>query len=428
MIDLTGKFSLPYPSFSTEGWSYYYLLEKATQEYRDEISDIYFSAPFVSEDGDCVYGDTMGSAPHPDHYEWILKINNELKIPISLTYNTLEIDRRLTEKYFDEFIEHVRWWYDNGIRSCTISNTHMMATKRLHREFPEMHWKNTVNHMVDNAQEVLDYYKIGYDTVLLDRSLNRNWKELAEIKKLQKEYPQIKTSLLVTEGCAPNCLFKKEHDNMQTDPDFKYWDNHGTLSCKIWRGEEGISELPRIGTDIVAVGTKNIEEVLGLADIFKFSGRMGDIPPLTDRLKKDHTYKFGWAYHNRTDVTTRWFRHSMFVDEHFDKNTVQFRCFREILEMNQNLALSNILPAQIVSEDKLYGYENNQFSDISIWTTSKKAKALEKTLQNCNNQCWDCHACERVFGLDDFDSYIDVQRDDIHEEIDFSKAIKLKTD
>ena len=34
---------------------------------------------------------------------------------------------------------------------------------------------------------------------------------------------------------------------------------------------------------------------------------------------------------------------------------------------------------------------------------------LEKLLTSCKNQCWDCHECERTFGMEDIDSALQLR-------------------
>jgi hypothetical protein len=91
----------------------------------------------------------------------------------------------------------------------------------LQKCFPEMKWKNTVNHQVSSAQQVLDYIYLGYDIIQLDRSLNRNMDELKRIKEVVENYKSrnsnnnVKTSMLVWENCLPSCPFKREHDDLQ---------------------------------------------------------------------------------------------------------------------------------------------------------------------------------------------------------------------
>ena len=82
-----------------------------------------------------------------------------------------------------------------------------MRTKKLQHRCPKMKWKNTVNHIISDGQQVADTIGIGYDTILLDRSLNRNIKELRRINKFiqRRNGRPIRTSLLVSEGCLYRC-------------------------------------------------------------------------------------------------------------------------------------------------------------------------------------------------------------------------------
>jgi hypothetical protein len=50
-----------------------------------------------------------------------------------------------------------------------------------------------------------------------------------------------------------------------------------------------------------------------------------------------------------------------------------------------------------------HGLENNQF-------TKDKMKKLEQRLKICRNQCYQCHLCERTFGLPDIDSMMRIQQ------------------
>ena len=44
-----------------------------------------------------------------------------------------------------------------------------------------------------------------------------------------------------------------------------------------------------------------------------------------------------------------------------------------------------------------------------IWSTDK-GQRLEKILTTCKNQCWDCHECERTFGMEDIDSALQLRK------------------
>ena len=45
------------------------------------------------------------------------------------------------------------------------------------------------------------------------------------------------------------------------------------------------------------------------------------------------------------------------------------------------------------------GQRNNEW-------LSEKGKRLNRILLNCKSQCYDCHECERTFGVPDYDSSI----------------------
>ena len=98
------KFSLGYPQFTKDPSYYYTLLKNSSQEYKDEISDIYFSVPF-KYDG-VSYGDCMSATSLEEHTKYLLKINNELNVKISLTFNEIPADPRIitTPEIFDAFI------------------------------------------------------------------------------------------------------------------------------------------------------------------------------------------------------------------------------------------------------------------------------------------------------------------------------------
>lgn len=411
------QFSLGYPQFTKDPSYYYKLLKNSSQEYRDEISDIYISIPFTC--GEISYGDCMSASSTKEHTEYLLKINNELGINISLTFNEIPADPRIinTPEIFDAFVKHIKMFYDKGVRMCTISDTHMMVTGRLQKEFPEMHWKNTVNHLVDNAQSVLDYYNLGYDTILLDRSLNRNLNELKKIKKLQTRYNNaFKTSLLVTESCLPSCPFKTEHDSFGSRfGQNLYWSSLGNLSCTKWRSGEW-SQLPRVGTDLIYNDESDFNDFADLVDVFKYTGRVGNLEEVEGNIDD---YKFVWG------VTTT--SSSLFVycgnnyENHNEDNFMSADCHGDILKQ-QLTPLNNWTSAKIVKKnfDSKTTWKNKErvFSE-NIWNT-KKGHSLIKVLKTCENQCWDCHACEKVFNTQPIDSIVSINRNK-------DELLKIKT-
>jgi hypothetical protein len=378
----------------------------ASQQFRDEIADIYFGHSFKYHyNGRAVrYGEVMGVEPSERGLDWLFKMQDEFNVPISLTLNTLESHPEivLDSEIRNQFVEYIRSFYERGLRICTVSNVHLMASGILQEKFPEMHWKNTVNHLVRSAQEVADYAALGYNTILLDRSLNRNFDELIQVKKVA-DLKGVKTSLLMSEGCLPSCPFKSEHDltqaDLQTNPQFNYWSVLGDLSCNRWRFK-GLP-MPRSGTDIVAPTKEILDILLNNVDVFKYSSRIAPgMPGRTPPVRNGYV----------------WELHSGFEDQ-----VLQCHSFKEVYE-NDLIPFNAWKPAHHPFAYGLLGAEKFTKENEQVYRTicernelvklwlSKKGNSLAVVLKTCKNQCWDCHACERVFGHDDVDSLVEVRK------------------
>ena len=405
------RFSFPYPQNIENPDLFYNCMKNAAQAYRDEISDIYFSDPFNFTDSEGTahrYGDVMSAWSDSRHIDNLYKIQDELDITISLTFNETFPSPYLIERMevFDAFLNHLQSHYDRGLRMCTISNTHMMITGELQRRFPHMHWKNTVNHQVMTPQSVLDYHMMGYDTVLIDRFMNRDLKGLKQIRKLQKKYPKITTSLLVTEACMPSCPFKVEHDGMQAMPDYSYWGNQGKMTCSVWREED--NELPRVGTDVVWGDNETFDLYADNIDIFKFSGRMGTLNLENDSKVDD--YKFVWI--NLDNIQGRRFAFDPTNLDGFD-STFFGACdsMEQIIEQGFG-SINQWNETRMVPKDfdvTTTWEGQHERSKTSLWA-SKEGKRLNKLLMSCKNQCWNCHECEKVYNVPEYDSLIQVKR------------------
>lgn len=412
-MDKTYKkiFSFGYPSFSKNPSQFYETLKNSTQQYRDEIFDIYFSVPYnyIFNNNEYSYGDVMGAPITEEDLYYILKIKNELNIEVSLTFNETYPNRELIEDFniLNGFIAHIKKFYDAGVRSCTISHVHMMVTGILQRSFPEMKWKNTVNHIITSPQQVVDYYLIGYDIINLDRSLNRNIDMLKSIQGVRKKYPNLILSLLVTEGCMPNCPFKVEHDTMNKNVGWNYWTHHGNMTCKIWRHQE-FNDLPRLGTEMVWGDKETFDEYSQYVDYFKFSGRMCSLP----KPSKDGDKKFIWS--NIAHIKGQlWLDNNWDMDKVADNKEIKYAFFNSFSEMinNSNGVVSNFRPGRYIDVNAEEMSKDIESIDSETIWSKKSGQALNKILKNCKNECWNCHACEETFGAPKIDSLIEVNRD-----------------
>jgi len=403
-MDVDKRFSIahfdnwPHPSL------FYEAIKNSSQQFRDEIYDIYFGKIFrykykeqeiwddYPKTHEVAYGNVMGVEASDEQVDNLFKIQQEFGIEISLTINQLNIPIEIfyskNNSVANAFLDWLQGFYDRGLRSCTLANNHMMRAGFLQQRFPEMKWKNTVNQQVSTAQQVLDYLYLGYNIIQLDRSLNRNLDELKRIKEVVKKYKnrfpnkEVMTSLLVFEDCLPSCPFKREHDDVQIYlKKINYWDSElGSLSCSRWTDSSGASIIPRFGTNCIWVSIDTLEEYAELADIFKHSGRLSKTIP-----RGSGSLQFGWLYEERAAVSS----------------------FSEIIENKLEpihlwILGTGIFPCLITDISNIKkGLSGN------IWMT-ENGKKLEQRMKNCKNQCYTCHLCERTFGLPDINSAIEL--------------------
>jgi len=362
-----------------------YLQNKQNIGNINELRDIYFGGVFYSSNN-VRYSNVMGCIPSEEQYKNLLKIQEKFNVEISLTLNDsnkpyeLVIDKQTR----DEFVKYIEKFYEDGVRSCTISHTHLMREGILQEKFPEMRWKNTVNHQIKSTQEAIDYKALGYNTLLLDRSLNRDIKELNNVYKQQKSgyLRNIETSLLISEACMPSCTFKHEHDSWNSRVTFNKLGGYSNLykgTCYFWKQ----LEIPRFTTNIELYNVKDYEEYN--VDVFKISGRK------TPRLEVP-----------------------------FEGLVLQVNNKNLIIDSIHTL-LDNNIP--YISEWLTKGFNNYLVPEYSTISEIEDIKTilneeyylppnypkLVKVLQNCKNQCYDCHACERVFNYEDLETVLHVK-------------------
>ena len=394
---------------------FYNIISNAHQSYRDEIADIYFGKSFLYKYGGTTrrYGDVMGKEATDKQIDNLFKIQEKYDIPASLTINqeTHPTEFIMDEDVRNNFIKWIGEFYERGLRMCTISNMDLMSTGILQENFPDMKWKNTVNHIVSNVQQMIDLISLGYDIIQFDRSLNRN---MVELRRMSKEARNrgVKSILLASEGCMPMCPFKKEHDTVQpwmgSTEGKSYFGTLSLISCNKWRSKTDIfndstflyGALPRIGTQCEWDTNERFDMYNDLVDNFKFSGRL--MSPYAN--SKSESYAC-WYYKS---------------DDR--KNVFIARSFKEVYDLGTGfLSQWNGRGYVTTSPDDLKKYDvrypsnkikaEKYFEEIDhIYKTEAGVKMCE-ALPNCKNQCWNCHLCEDAYGLKHFDSLVQINRE-----------------
>ena len=408
-MDFNKRFSIAhYDRFHGEfAHVYYETLKNADPAYLANLHDVYFGKYFYYEYNGVQKraGNPMGVEASDEQIDYLFKIQSELGVEISLTFNTVEVPHELAfdSSVRDQFVEWIGGYYDRGLRSCTMSSEHILRMGILQARCPDMRWKSTVNQIVSDAQQFIDYAYLGYNTILLDRSLSRNIRELKRIKRAQdylnglNPKKKLLTSLLIAEACIYHCPFKKEHDAVGEVIGSEYFKEIADLSCNGWRQHAGFADLPRSGINLVANDTATFEEFASLVDVFKYSGRL-----TSPAFKADDAQyiKAVWYY---DDKSTKFKQSISFVGK-----TIYANDFNEIAA--NNLApLHSWIPGWIDTRHTKEDWRSSFKTYTGIWMT-EPGKRLEKILKTCRNQCWDCHECERTFGVQDIDSALQIRK------------------
>lgn len=421
------KFSVAHSEKNQEDYPhvFYELLKNTSPDTIKDIEDLYFGKFFrYNYDGvDKQYGNCMGIESTDEAIDYLFKIQDEFGITISLTMNELNIpiELQLNGQAIDLFLDWIGEFYNRGLRSITLAHTHLVRSGKLKKRFPLLRIKNTVNHLVSDAQQVVDYAYLGYNTILLDRSLNRNFTELKKIKKAvdglnakkkDKSMP-LRTSLLVSEACIYKCPFKQEHDTLGATISTDYFKTLSVNTCDGWR-DPSFRNLPRNGVDLYTTYTDTFNEIAQYVDIFKFSGRFTPARFSKERIIEENM-KFVWVFNGASEAAK-----NKFTTEIIGKETLLIaKEYKDILEHNAapihhwsfSYVFGNVTDYYITKE-KYQRIYNTYISD-DIWFT-KEGRELEKTLQNCKSQCWDCHKCEEVYGLPNIDSALQLKTKGFH--------------
>ena len=393
---------------------FYKIITNADQSYRDETADIYFGKSFLYKFGGTTrrYGDVMGKEATDKQIDNLFKIQEKYDIPASLTLNqeTHPIEILEDDTIRNNFIKFIGEFYERGLRMCTIGNIHLMATGHLQKNFPDMKWKNTVNHIVSDTQQMIDLISLGYDIIQFDRSLNRN---ISELRRMSKEAKNrgVKIILLASEGCMPFCPFKEEHDTVQpwvgSTMDSSYFGTMANISCNKWRAKTDIfnnttflhGALPRIGTQCEWDTNERFDMYNELVDVFKFSGRL--MSPYAE--SKSESYAC-WVYKSPDQ-----------------KNNFVARSFEDVYDLGTGFLSDwngrGYVTTSSEEEEKYFIHypdikkkAEKYFDKIDHIYKTEAGKKMCKALPNCKNQCYDCHLCEDAYGLEHFDSLVQINR------------------
>jgi len=168
-----------------------------------------------------------------------------------------------------EILEYVKWIYDSGANSVTISIP--LLVDLVKRHFPKLEVVGSVFSGIDTVQMVKHLLKRGVKHMVVEQVLNRNIPVLKRLASI----PEVKLQIIVNNSCLFSCPFRKYHANInahasqsQTRENTVKAD-YPVLNCSITRLE---SPVEFIKSPWVRPEDLKYYEDIGITT-FKISGR-----------------------------------------------------------------------------------------------------------------------------------------------------------
>lgn len=303
------------------------------RRHKNLIYDVYFTCRIAPFNQDAM-GDVFINDPQ-DMIENALIIQQELGIPVSATFNNLEV--RADQANLDLWIENFRPLYERGVHSCTLPHTHWVLTGKIQKEFPELHIKNTILRNLNTAGQVAKAAESGFHYINIDRALMRDTDTLERIRQVKEKYG-VKIALLANEGCLGNCPVMDEHyhfNNTRKDGPQYFTDPISRISCPKWDVLEPASSLK---SATLPPWREDWEEMFKYVDVLKMHGRESVI-----------------QMYSTMDIIERYAR----------------------------------------GEEILFDEFNDYLLDKNL--EGKPIEAWRKFIKNCKFDCWDCNKCDKLF-------------------------------
>lgn len=308
---------------------------------KDYIYDLYFTARMPPFNQDAMGDVFLSAEDEKNAIENSIWISNQSDIPLSATFNNLQI--RPSQENLDIFIANFKILYEYGVKIITVPHTSWVMTGQIQKEFPDIFIKNTILREVTKANEIVSLAKAGFNYINLDRDLMRDQDQLRRLKEA-KEYcasigKPVKFSMLANEGCWGGCPIMPEHyhyNSTRGPVNAQYFnDSISRVSCHTWDHQDTSASLKSAN---LPPWKKDWEQMVDLGiDVFKMHGREA-----ATRLRES------------MDIVERW----------RNNEDLLFPTFNDYIE---DLSLSE--------------------SPIDIW---------REKIKTCKFDCWDCNYCESV--------------------------------
>jgi len=198
-----------------------------------------------------------------------------------------------------ELADKIKKLAEHDVTIITFNNTMLMNDPVIKDALAGYEVKNSVNNMVTTLEQVKELVEVaGLKSIFLGRDINRN---MTEIKRIRKHYPDVKLHLLGNENCYPGCIYKPFCDNLicsaslEGDLTFNQLNEYRTtVACD----QSKFSLYQKLANNIIY--PSQIKHYAEYVDVLKISGRLNPIEKISKvfeaYVNEDNTYMVETIY------------------------------------------------------------------------------------------------------------------------------------
>lgn len=248
-----GKFSIPY----NEGFS------NTLETYSEYIFDFYFS--------DDVYPSARVKSTVTDQLEDDIKLARGLGIKSNYVLNSAFY---APEIYLPDNIKRLADHLNSlGVDVVTINNMFLLQSRDFRDNInPNIILKNSVNNKIDSVEKASILSKrFGISDVIVDRNINRDRAKLLEVLDYCRSN-NITSTVMLNEGCMPNCMYKQFCDLNTSIHDIKAEGSQGRKPDTTGCGLDYITD-PDLVLKSPILTRQHLMDIIDRVDVVKIAGR-----------------------------------------------------------------------------------------------------------------------------------------------------------
>jgi len=251
------------------------------------VNDVYFS-------DNSIFPSARHSPLSKENWDELYDISEKLNIKLNYIMNPAVYDAPI---YFlkkkQELADKIKKLAEHDVTIITFNNPMLMNDAVIKEALLKYEVKNSVNNMITTLEQVQELVEVvGLNSIFLGRDINRN---MSEIIRIRKKYPQIKLHLLSNENCYPGCVYKPFCDNLicsasqEGDLTFNELNEYRTtVACD----QRKFSLYQKLANNVIY--PSQVKEYNDYVDVIKISGRLNPIENISKifeaYINEDNSY------------------------------------------------------------------------------------------------------------------------------------------